>query len=200
MEVTLGVVRAADDWEPMMADTEDVFLYFGTYYSELAARDDRGVIGDLHLAGAVGTYDAAVITRGEDGHVHLSDDGTTGRRGTWKVITVGAVIGLIFPPSMIGSDGVGSASGGIGAPGGGIGRPEGGRARPDLKEFGELIHNGQAALVVIGEHAIADALANARLRAFKHIARPIEVRPADLTRARGAAASGFDRPVDPQPV
>ena len=41
-----------------MAKPETVFIYIGTYPSEAAARDDYGVVKDLHAADAVGTYDA----------------------------------------------------------------------------------------------------------------------------------------------
>ena len=35
-----------------MAKPEAVFIYIGTYPDETAARDDYGVIKDLHAAGA----------------------------------------------------------------------------------------------------------------------------------------------------
>jgi len=47
-----------------MAKSDGVFLYLGTYQSEAAARADYEVVKDLHAAGAVGTYDAAVVTKG----------------------------------------------------------------------------------------------------------------------------------------
>ena len=57
-----------------MAKPEAVFIYIGTYPSEAAARDDYDVVKNLHAAGAVGTYDAAVVTRDDAGQVHVNKD------------------------------------------------------------------------------------------------------------------------------
>jgi hypothetical protein len=50
-----------------MAQSEAVFIYIGTSPSEAWARADYDVVKDLHAAGAVGTYDAAVVTKGRRG-------------------------------------------------------------------------------------------------------------------------------------
>ena len=44
-----------------MAKPDAVFIHIGTYPDEAAARADYDVVKDLHAAGAVGTYDAAVV-------------------------------------------------------------------------------------------------------------------------------------------
>ena len=46
-----------------MAKPEAVFIDIGTYPDEAAARADYDVVKDLHAAGAVGTYDASVVTK-----------------------------------------------------------------------------------------------------------------------------------------
>jgi len=46
-----------------MAKPEAVFIYIGTYQDEVAARNDYDVVKDLHVAGAIGTYDASVVTK-----------------------------------------------------------------------------------------------------------------------------------------
>ena len=81
-----------------MAKADGVFVYIGTYPSEVAARGDYVVVKDLHSAGAVGSYDAAVITKDDDGKVHVNKDETATRHGTWGGIAAGAFIGLLFPP------------------------------------------------------------------------------------------------------
>ena len=50
-----------------MAKPDAVFIYIGTYPDEAMARADYDVVKDLHAAGAVGTYDAAVITKDAGG-------------------------------------------------------------------------------------------------------------------------------------
>ena len=76
-----------------MAKPEAVFIYIGTYPSEAAARDDYDVVKDLHAAGAVGTYDAAVVTKDDAGKVHVNKDEMATRHGAWGGAAVGAVVG-----------------------------------------------------------------------------------------------------------
>ena len=97
-----------------MAKPETVFIYVGTYQDEAAARDDYGVVKDLHAAGAVGTYDAAVVTKDDSGKVHVNKDEMATRHGAWGGAAVGAVVGILFPPSILASAAVGAAVGGAG--------------------------------------------------------------------------------------
>jgi hypothetical protein len=53
-----------------MAKPEAVFIYVGTYPSKAAAEADYEVVKDLHALGAVGSYDAAVVTKDDNGKVH----------------------------------------------------------------------------------------------------------------------------------
>ncbi len=64
-----------------MAKSDPVFVYVGTYPSETSARADYDVVKDLHAAGAVGTYDASVVTKDPDGKVHVNKDETSTRHG-----------------------------------------------------------------------------------------------------------------------
>ena len=66
-----------------MAKADGVFLFLGTYPDEASARADYDVVKDLHAAGAVGTYDAAVVTKDEDGKVHVNKDEMATRHGGW---------------------------------------------------------------------------------------------------------------------
>ena len=84
-----------------MAKPDAVFIYIGTYPSEAAARDDYDVVKDLHASGAVGTYDAAVVTKDDAGKVHVNKDEMATRHGAWGGAAVGAVVGILFPPSLI---------------------------------------------------------------------------------------------------
>ena len=93
-----------------MAKADAVFLFIGTYPDEVSARLDYDVVKDLHLAGAVGTYDAAVVTKNKAGKIHINKDETTTRHMAWGGIAVGAVVGILFPPSIIGSALVGARS------------------------------------------------------------------------------------------
>ncbi len=159
-----------------MAKPDAVFIYVGTYPDEAQARHDYQIIKDLHSAGAVGTYDAAVVTK-DDGHVHVNKDEMATRHGAWGGAAVGAAIGILFPPAVIGTAAVGAAVGGVG------GHLWRGMSRADVKELGEVIDDGQAALVVVGESQLQHALDRAALRAEKHVARELNVSPKDIDQA-----------------
>jgi uncharacterized membrane protein len=157
-----------------MAKPEAVFIYIGTYPDAESARDDYHVVKELHSAGAVGSYDAAVVTKDNRGKVHVNKDETATRHGAWGGAAAGAVIGILFPPSVIGTALVGAAVGGI------SGHLWRGMSRSDVKEFGDLIDSGEAALVVVGESKMQQALDKAALRAEKHVAKELDVSPKDI--------------------
>jgi uncharacterized membrane protein len=165
-----------------MAKPDAVFIYIGTYPSEGAARADYEVVKDLHAAGAVGTYDAAVVTKDNAGRVHVNKDETATRHGAWGGAAVGAVVGILFPPSIIASAAVGAAVGGVG------GHLWRGMSRADVKEFGEIIDDGQAALVIVGESKLQQAMDRAELKAEKHVAKELDVSAKDVDKAVQEAA------------
>jgi uncharacterized membrane protein len=152
-----------------MSKADGVFIYVGTYASEVDARADYDVVKDLHALGAVGTYDAAVITKDDKGKIHVNKDETTTRHGAWGGAAAGALIGILFPPSIIGSALVGAAIGGV------SGHLWKGMSRTDVKEFGEAIDAGEAALVIVGETAIEAALEKAQLKATKKVTKELSV-------------------------
>ena len=165
-----------------MAKPEAVFIYIGTYPDEAAARDDYGVIKDLHASGAVGTYDAAVVTKDDSGKVHVNKDEMATRHGAWGGAAVGAVIGILFPPSIIGTAIAGAAIGGV------SGHLWRGMSRSDVKELGDVIDAGQAALVVVGDSKVEQALDKTTLKAEKHVAKELDVSPEDIDEAVQEAA------------
>lgn len=166
-----------------MAKPDAVFIYIGTYPSEAAAQGDYGVVKDLHAAGAVGTYDAGVVTKDDGGKVHVNKDEMATRHGAWGGAAVGAVVGILFPPAIIASAAVGAAAGGVG------GHLWRGMSRADVKELGEIIDDGQAALVIVGQSKLEQAVDKAGLKAEKHVARELDVKPEDIDKAVREAAT-----------
>ena len=167
-----------------MARADGVFLYLGTYPDEVSARADYDVVKDLHALGAVGTYDAAVVTKDADGKVHVNKDEMATRHGGWGGAAAGAVIGILFPPSIIGAAIVGGAIGGI------SGHLWRGMSRSDVKELGEIIDAGQAALLIVGESTIEDAVDKAELKAEKHVTKQVDADAKDVDTAVKEAAEG----------
>jgi uncharacterized membrane protein len=83
-----------------MAD-RPVFLYAAIYDDIADAQADYDAVFDLHAAGAIGTFDAVVIEK-EEGEVHVRKTEKPTQHGAWSGIAVGAVAGILFPPSIIG--------------------------------------------------------------------------------------------------
>lgn len=148
---------------------ENVFLYIGVYDSRADAEADYDVLKALHGGGIVGTYDAAVIAKGEDGRVHVSKHEKPTQHGAWSGLVVGGVIGLFFPPAwIVGGAALGAAAGGL------VGHLWGGLSRSDLKELGEALDEGEASLLIIGVDKLDEAVARELKRAKKKVEKQIE--------------------------
>jgi uncharacterized membrane protein len=83
-----------------MAD-KPVFIFLAAYDSEDDAKMDYEAVKDLHAAGVVGTYDAAIISKDAEGKVHVSKHEKPTQHGAWTGMAVGAVVGLFFPPALV---------------------------------------------------------------------------------------------------
>lgn len=147
--------------------SRDVFLYLGTYDSRPDAEEDLGEIKDLHSQGVIGTYDAAVVSR-NDGKIRMHKIEKPTRRGGWTGLAVGAAIGALFPPAMLGSALLGAAGGGL------VGHFARGMSRADVKELGATLDDGQAALVVVGRDRLAERL-DPIIRSERRIERELDI-------------------------
>jgi uncharacterized membrane protein len=77
-------------------------------------------------------------------------------------------VGILFPPGIIASGVIGGVTGGL------IGHFWRGMSRADVKELGELIDEGQAALVVVGESKFEEHLDRAFTRAQRRMEKRIK--------------------------
>jgi uncharacterized membrane protein len=157
-----------------VANTDGTFIFVATYPDEAAAREDYQVVKELHARGLVGAYDAAVVTKDAKGKVHENKDETATRHGAWWGVAVGAAVGVIFAPTVIGAAAVGGV---IGAVTGHIAK---GLPRSTAKELGDFIEPGQAGLLVVGESKVEAAIQKAVTRAEKRIAHQLNVDPKDV--------------------
>src|SRR6202000_2301562 len=121
-------------------------------------------------------------TRAEGGRPHVNREERPTRHGAWGGAAVGAVVGILFPPAIIGTAIVGAAVGGVG------GHLWRGLSRADVKEFGEVIDTGQAALIIVGQSKLQQALDKAVLKAEKHVAKELNVSTKDVDQAVEDAA------------
>ena len=164
-----------------MAD-RPVFLYAATYDDLADAEADYEAVFELHAAGAIGTFDSAVIYKDDEGKVRVSKTEKPTQHGAWTGAGVGALVGLVFPPALIGSAIVGAGAGGL------IGHLRGGVSRGDLKELGDELEQGTAAVIVLGESRVEEQLEKAMTRANKLIEKQVDADADELAREIDAAA------------
>ncbi len=143
----------------MSKDKGPIYLLVATYPNRDAAEADYEAVWKLHHTGRVGTYDAAVVTRDAEGKVHVHKREKTTQHGAWTGIGVGAVLGLVFPPSIIATAAIGGLAGGL------VGHLWKGMSRKQMHDLGEQLDSGQAALVVIGPELLKDVLGDAVTKA-----------------------------------
>ncbi|HEX5016621.1 MAG TPA: DUF1269 domain-containing protein [Actinomycetes bacterium] len=160
-----------------MSNPDGTFIYIGTYPDETAARVDYDVVKALHAVDAVGSFDAAVVTKDDKGKIHVNKDETATRAGGWIGVGVGALVGILFPPAILASAAVGGVIGGV------TGHLWKGMSRADVKELGDTIDAGEAALVVIGELTVSEALQKAELHALKETKKEVDASFKELERA-----------------
>src|SRR3954469_21932987 len=159
-----------------------VFLYAAMYHDIAIAEADYDAVFDLHAAGAIGTFDSAVIRKEVDGKVRVTKTEKPTQHGAWTGAAVGALVGILFPPAIIGSAIVGAGAGGL------TGHLTGGISRGDLKDLGDALEEGNAAVIVLGESKIEEQLAQATKHANKLIEKQVEGDADDLEREIEAAA------------
>ena len=164
-----------------MADADGVFIFIGTYPDEAAARADYDVVKD-----STSSEPSAPTTPRSSRRMRRARHTST--RTRWRPGTgpgrggAGALVGILFPPAVIGSAVVGAAVGGV------SGHLWRGMSRSEVKEFGEIIYVGQAALVVVGESTLQDAIDKAELKAEKRVAKQVDVSSKDIDAAVQEAA------------
>ena len=159
-----------------------VFLYAAIYDDIADAEADYEAVFDLHAAGAIGTFDSAVIRKEPDGKVRVTKTEKPTQHGAWTGAAVGALVGLVFPPAVIGSAIVGAGAGGL------AGHLSKGISRGDLKELGDELEDGTAAVIVLGESNLEEQLEQAETRASKRITKQVDGDADELQREIDAAA------------
>ena len=153
---------------------QPVFVFLGVYSDPAIAREDLEVVRDLHATGVIGAYDAAVAVKDADGSVHVDKWEKPTQHGAWWGIGAGAVVGILFPPALLGAAAVGGVTGGL------IGHFHGGMSRKDVKELGEMLDAGEACLIVIGKDKLEETLQKANLKAQKTVERQLAIDGKDL--------------------
>ena len=170
-----------------MADnqSQEVFVFIGSYNSVDDAQMDYTAVKQLYSDGVIDTYDAAVINKDADGNVHVSKHEKPTQKGAWTGIGVGAVVGVLFPPAIIPMAAAGGVTGGL------IGHVWRGMSRSDMKDLGDTLDAGTAALVVVGKSSLADKIAKATAKAQKRVEKQLNVDAKDFDKELAAEAAAL---------
>ena len=161
--------------------TDGLVLYLGVYESPARAEQDFEELAELHRSGRVGTYDAALVEKDEDGRVKLRKQEKPTQHAAWTGIGAGAVVGLLFPPSIIVGGIVGGLAGGLG------GHLWKGMSRADVKELGEALDSGDAALIVLGSPALREQTERILSGARRRVVRQLDVKHHEFAAALAEA-------------
>jgi uncharacterized membrane protein len=154
----------------MAVDTFVVFV--GVYANDEDAEADYALVKDLHVQeGLLDAYDAAVITKRDNGKVKIAKKHETPTRvggvlGGGVGLATGLVIAL-FPFAAIGGGLVAATTAGGALLGAVAGHAALGMSRHDLQELGESLDAGQAGLIVVGVSDMGARVEEAMARAEK---------------------------------
>lgn len=154
----------------MAVDTFMVFV--GVYASDEDAEADYALVKELHVKeDLMDAYDAAVISKGDNGKVKITKKHETPTRvggvlGGGIGLATGLVVAL-FPFAAIGGGLIAATTGGGALLGAVAGHAALGMSRHDLKELGESLDAGQAGLIVVGVADMGARVEEAMKRAEK---------------------------------
>jgi uncharacterized membrane protein len=122
------------------------FIIGGAYADAGEALKDYTAIQAMHAEGMIGDYDSGLLTKEADGTVIVTTVDATGHFKTAGAgAMVGAVLGLAFPPAMVGLAALGASVGGM------IGPLRRKMAHRDFKQLATLLNPGESGVVLLAE-------------------------------------------------
>lgn len=161
-----------------MPDDTTVTVLVGQYASaEDASTDLDYILADReeHL---VSTFDGAVVEKDESGNVKIvRKHETPVRFGAWSGLVVGGVVGLLFPPLLVEMAAAGTLTGSV------VGHFWKGMSRNDVRELGEALEGGNAALVIAVDTNSADTVRGTMGRATSIVSKVVAARSSDINQA-----------------
>ena len=162
-----------------------MFMFAAVYNSVADAETDYEAVKALHAGDMIGSYDSAIITKDAEGKVKVDKTEKPTQHGGWIGLAAGAAVAVVAPvalPAVV-------AAGGAGL-GAWIGHVARGISRSDLKEIGQLLDTGDAALIVIGIDKDAQRIQKVAERATKTLTKPVDADPDEAADEALAASRG----------
>lgn len=144
-----------------------VVVYIATYANLNDAKADYEAVKQLHSAGIIGTYDAAVVSKDATGTVTISKTEKPTQYGAWTGLAVGVLVGLFFPPYLVWEAALGAIAGAL------IGHFWRGLSRSDMKQIGNTLQESTATLIVIGQSKLQEVLQDATKHAVKQFEKEL---------------------------
>ena len=169
-------------------------LYAASYASKADATADLEALKDIKSAGEIRDLTAAIVSKDAKGKLHVHETTHAGKvaAGVGVAIVAGAIIGAVFPPAGVAvvAASVGGAAG-VGVVAGAIGHFSGGISRKDMKDLGEFLDSGEAAMLAVAVDAIDTDIDAALSRATKKASRAID--KGDVSDAIADLEKGLDK-------
>jgi uncharacterized membrane protein len=126
---------------------KDLRMIAAIYPDQEHANTILETLQKMHRASNITIVDAALLTKDEDGKIHIDETKeVTTRKGAKRGAIIAGIFGVIYPPSLIASVVVG---GGIGGLWGKL--RDTGIKTGDMKQVAENLTLGQVALVILAE-------------------------------------------------
>lgn len=176
-----------------MAD-KTYLLFVATYDSLDDAVLDLAAIKEIKREGEIRDVTAALVTRTEKGRIRVHETTHAGKVAGGVGVVGGVIIGAIFPPAGLAVVAGAVADGAVlGAVAGAAGHFLGGISRKDVKQLGDLLDVGEAALVAVAVDSVATdvdaALTHAAKKANKAMDKgDVDAAIDELEKGVGAAA------------
>lgn len=170
-------------------------VYAAGYASKDDALADLEALKEIKSDGDIRDLTAAIVSVDEKGKMHVHETTHAGKVAAGVGIVAGAIIGAVFPPA--GMAVIAAAAGGaagLGVVAGAIGHFAGGLSRKDMKELGEFLDIGEAAMIAVAVDAIATDIDAALTRATKKASRAVN--KGDVSAAIADLEKGLDKAVN----
>ncbi len=161
-----------------MSNGDGYVVYAAAYDNTEDAKADFTAIKELHRGKFIGYYESALFQKDDAGNVKiLNTDETPRARGAIVGATVGAVLGLLFPPSLPLLAASGAGAGAL------FGHISAGLPHDSIRDMAELLKAGQTGIILFGETTLAEGWERLLKSTTRVVKKEIDVDAAQLKKA-----------------